>query len=240
MESSLYVAAASQRNMQKQLTVIANNIANMNTAGFKTESVDFKSIISRTPDEDVHFPTVAKMYTSLEQGSLKESGNPLDVAITGDGWFAISTPAGTAYTRDGRFQINALGELQTLQGHPVLDAGEAPIQLDPRGGPPEFTQDGRILVDERAIGNIGVFEVPRENLTGRYTNSAFFSDQPGIPVALVGNNSINQGFIEDSNVNPMKELASLIAVTKSFESATKMIEKADSTLTRSVGELAGR
>ena len=75
MESSLYVAVAAQRNMQKQLTVIANNIANMNTTGFRTENVDFKSIVSQQPNEDVYFPTAAKLYPSLEQGALEPTGN---------------------------------------------------------------------------------------------------------------------------------------------------------------------
>lgn len=240
MESSLYVSAAAQRNMKKQLTVIANNIANVNTAGFRTESVDFKSLVSRTPNEDVHFPTVAKMYTSTQQGALEQTDNPLDVAITGSGWFAINTPAGTAYTRDGRFQITALGELQTLEGNAVLDAGSGPIQLDPQGGPPDFSPDGRILINGRIVGNIGLFEVPQETMVGRYSNSAIFTDTPGIPVVAGSGNSISQGFIENSNVNPMKELASLIAITKTYTNASNLIERADRTLSKAVNELGGR
>ena len=240
MESSLYVAAAAQRNMYKQLTVVANNIANMNTAGYRTENVDFKSIVSRTPKEDVHFPTIAKMYTSTQQGALQETGNPLDIAISGTGWLSINTPSGTAYTRDGRFQITAFGELQTLEGNAVLDAGGGPIQLDPRSGPPVISPDGRILSNGRVVGNIGIFEVPNETMIGRYSNSAIFTDRPGIPVAPGSNNSISQGFIENSNVNPLQELASLIAIQQTFTSATKLIDKADNTLSRSVNELGGR
>ena len=240
MESSLYVAVAAQRNMQKQLTVIANNIANMNTTGFRTENVDFKSIVSQQPNEDVYFPTAAKLYPSLEQGALEPTGNPLDVALTGSGWFSIATPQGPAYTRDGRFQISGLGELQTLQGFPVLDAGGSPIQLDPRSGPPDITADGRVLLNSRLVANIGVFEVSQDQLESRFTNSAFFASSPGIPLALDGNNAVKQGFVENSNVNPIKELANLIAITKGFESATSMIERADQSVSRAVSELGSR
>ena len=240
MESSLYVAAAAQRNIQKQLTVVANNIANMNTAGFRSENVDFKNLVSRTSQEDVHFPTVAKLYPATEQGSHLLTDNPLDVAISGDGWFAISTGSGTAYTRDGRFQINAFGELQTLEGFPVLDAGEAPIQLNTNSGPPEIYQDGRIISNGRVVGNLGLFDVPIESFESRYSNSAFLSSVPGTPIALGGINTINQGFIENSNVNPIKELANLITITKSFESATALIERVDQTLSKSISELGQR
>lgn len=240
MESSLYVAAAAQRNMQKQLTVIANNIANMNTAGYRTESVDFKSLISRTSSEDVHYPTVAKLYTSLEQGTLEQTGNPLDVAISGDAWFSINTPSGPAYTRDGRFKVTAFGELQTLDGNAVLDAGGAPIQLDPRNGAPEIAPDGRILENGRPVGNLGIFQISQDSMIGRYSNSAIFTDRPGVPIAAGTNNSVNQGFIENSNVNPMKELASLIAITKTFNNASTMIERTDSAISKAVNELGGR
>lgn len=240
MESSLYVAAAAQRNIQKQLTVVANNIANMNTAGFRSENVDFKNLVSRTAKEDVHFPTIAKLYPAMEQGALIQTDNPLDVAISGDGWFAISTGSGTAYTRDGRFQVTSFGELQTLEGFPVLDAGEAPIQLDTRSGSPNILQDGRIVSNGQTVGNLGVYDVPIENFFSRHSNSAFFSSVPGEPTALGDSNILNQGFIENSNVNPIKELANLITITKSFENATALIERVDQTLSKSISELGQR
>lgn len=238
MESALYVATAAQRNIQKQLTVVANNIANMNTAGFRAENVDFNSIVSRVPNENVHFPTVAKLYPAVEQGTHILTDNPLDVAISGDAWFAISTEAGTVYTRDGRFQLNAFGELQTLSGYPVLDAGEAPIQINGTGVP-EIAKDGRILVDGRIAGNIGIFEVPVDSLVSRHSNSGFIASTPGLPVAAGNAITINQGFVENSNINPIKELGNLIAITKSYESASSLIDRVDQALSRSIRELGG-
>ena len=240
MESSLYVAVAAQKNLQHQLTVVANNIANANTVGFRSETVDFKSLVSTTAKDPVHFPQVAGLYPASEQGTLVETGNPLDLAITGEGWFAISTPTGTAYTRDGRLQVSPFGEIQSIEGHPILDSGEAPIQVDTRSGPPEIKADGRILSNGRLVGNIGVFQVAEQDFTGRFSNSAFFSSVPGIPVAVGDTTQLAQGHVENSNVNALKELANLMTITKSFESATALINKADDALSRSISELSGR
>ena len=99
MESSLYVATAAQRVLQKQLVTVANNVANSTTVGFRAENVNFDSLVSKTSSEPVHFPAVGGLYASTVQGTLIETGNPLDVALSGDGMFAIMTPAGVAYTR---------------------------------------------------------------------------------------------------------------------------------------------
>jgi flagellar basal-body rod protein FlgF len=238
MESALHVAVAGQQSLNKQLTVVAHNIANSGTAGFRAEIVDFKSLVSRTPDEDVHFAKMAKLYPNVQQGTLEQTENPLDVALTGEGWFAIDTPAGTAYTRDGRFVINALGELKTLEGHSVLDAGQAPIQLNANAGPPEIAQDGRITSNGQTVANLGVFQIAADDMVSRYSNSAFLSKVPAEPVVVGGDVSINQGFVEGSNVNALNEIANLIMITKTYESVSALVGKVDETLTGAVRKLA--
>ena len=230
MQSSIFVSTAAQRVAQTQLVTIANNIANANTVGFRAESVDFKSLVSRAGDEPVHFPTVSKIHSSNSQGTLIETGNPLDLALSGEGWFALQTPAGTAYTRDGRMVMSPFGELRSVNGHPILDAGNAPIQLNPNGSKPEITPDGRIFQDGLQIANIGVFELDQSNFSGRYENSSYISRIPGVPIVAGGTTSVIQGRTESSNVNPMQELAKLISVTRSFEQAASTIEKADQTI----------
>ena len=239
MEASLYVATATQRNIEKQLVVVANNIANSNTVGFRAESIDFNSLISTTAKDPVHFPVVAGMRASYEQGALVETGNPYDVAISGDGWFAITTPAGTAYTRDGRLEVNPFGELQTLEGFPVLDSGEAPIQLDPSAGVPTIHPDGRIEQNGSQVASLGLFEITKENMTGRYTNTSFFTNVPATPIAPGTDTTITQRYVESSNVNAVKEMAHLMTITQAFESATALIGRADDTLSKSINELGG-
>ncbi len=240
MESSLYVATAAQRVLQKQLITVANNVANSTTVGFRAENVNFDSLVSNTSNDPVHFPVVGGLYASTVQGTLIETGNPLDVALSGDGMFAISTPVGVAYTRDGRLQISPFGEIQTLEGHSVLDTGEAPIQIDASSGPPTIHNDGRITLNGRLVANIGVFDVDPKTLVSRYSNSAFFTSVPGVALITGQETTVTQGFVEGSNVNPVKELASLMTITQSFESATSIISRADDTLSKAINELGGR
>lgn len=230
MQSSIFVSTAAQRVAQTQLVTIANNIANANTVGFRAESVDFKSLVSKAGSEPVHFPTVSKIHSSDTQGTLTETGNPLDVALSGEGWFAIQTPAGTAYTRDGRMVMSPFGELRSVNGYPILDAGNAPIQINPNGPTPIVAPDGRITQNGAQIANIGVFELDQSNFTSRYENSSYFSKTPGVPIVAGGRTTVLQGYTEASNVNPMQELAKLIAVTRSFEQASSTIKKADQTI----------
>lgn len=104
-------------------------------------------------------------------GGMQETGNPFDFAVKGNAWFGIQTPSGTIMTRDGRFSMNQNGELLSIEGHPVLDAGGAPIQLDPRGGPPKVGADGALHQGDRQVGAIGLFTFdPGVNFT-RYGNS---------------------------------------------------------------------
>ena len=220
------------------MVTIANNIANSNTVGFRAESVEFSSLISRSGGEPVNYPTVGTLHPSGENGALNKTGNPLDIALSGEGWFGISTPSGTAYTRDGRMQISAFGELQTLEGHPILDAGQAPLQLPTNSGPPTIHKDGRIEIAGNLVGNIGVFEVNDKDLQRRYSNSAFFATSQGIPLGIGSRTVIQQYFVESSNVNAMRELANLISVSRSFESATSIVEKADSAISQSISELS--
>lgn len=238
MDTSINVVTSAQRNLQHQMVVIANNIANSNTVGFRAESVEFNSLLSRPGGEHVSYPTVSTLHPSSESGSLQNTGNPLDIAMSGDGWFAISTPSGTAYTRDGRLQINAFGELQSIEGHALLDASGAPLLIPVRSGPPKILDDGRIEVNGNLVGNIGVFEVNVNDIQSRFGNSSFLSNTPGIPIGIGENTKIQQGFLEGSNVNAMREMANLIMVSRSFESAASMIEGADRAITKSINELA--
>ncbi|RWF23225.1 MAG: flagellar hook-basal body complex protein, partial [Mesorhizobium sp.] len=136
MQDSLYVALSSQIALERRLDTIADNVANASTIGFRATGVKFEDVVSGTGLKSVSFASSGKTYLSTAHGSMTETGNPFDFAIQGDAWFAIQTPAGTVMTRDGRFSMNENGELMSIEGYPVLDSGGAPIQLDPRNGPP--------------------------------------------------------------------------------------------------------
>lgn len=238
MQSSLYVAIAAQRVLQKQLETVAHNVANMNTVGFRAESIDFDSLVSNSEADGVNYPSLGRLQASDSPGTLERTGNPLDIALSGPGWFAIETPDGVAYTRDGRMQIDAFGELKTIDGHGMLDAAQAPILVNPNGGPIEISPDGRLVQDGRLVGNIGVFDVPTQNLAGRFENSAFFAAAEGNPIAPGVDTKISQGFVENSNVNPIAQMANMITISRMFESLNSSIDGSEQAMKRSIQELA--
>lgn len=144
MQSALYVGLSAQVALEKRLQTIANNVANVNTAAFRTDVVKFETVLSKAGANPVAFSSPGDNIISREMGSITESGNPLDVAVVGQGWIAFAGPNGTVYTRDGRLQIAANGDLQTVSGFPVIDSGGAQITLDPNGGPVSIARSGAI------------------------------------------------------------------------------------------------
>ncbi|RWX22305.1 flagellar hook-basal body complex protein, partial [Rhizobium leguminosarum] len=132
MQSGLYVSLSSQMALEKRLNTIADNMANVNTTGFRATEVKFDEMVASTKNKlntKVAFVSQGNDYLNEGNGELQHTGNMLDFAIKGDAWFALDTPAGRVLTRDGRFTIKDTGELVSIRGYPVLDAGGAPIQL---------------------------------------------------------------------------------------------------------------
>ncbi len=228
MQSSLYVALSGQVALQRRLDTIANNIANMNTGGFRAEEVSFSTILSRTGATPTAFATSGENYISRRTGELTDTGNPLDIAVQGDAWFALKTPDGVAYTRDGRLHMDASGALLSVNNYPLLDAGGAGILLDPNAGPPVISQDGMVLQNGRQIGAVGLYSLTDSAKLSRYDNSAVMSDQPGTPVLDFTSNGVVQGMSEGSNVNPVLEMSRMIDVSRDFESASNAIQSTES------------
>ncbi len=140
MQSGLYVSLSSQMALEKRLTTIADNMANVNTTGFRATEVKFNEMLSDTKNKlnaKVAFVSQGNDYLSGDVGELQHTGNMLDFAVKGDAWFALDTPAGQVLTKDGRFTMKDTGELVSIRGYPVLDAGGAPIQLNAAGGEPK-------------------------------------------------------------------------------------------------------
>ena len=223
-----YVGLSAQIALQRRMEAIAQNVANLGTAGYRAEEIKFDSILSGAiGEEPVAYAGADETYISLQAGPLNQTGDPLDVAVQGDSWMAIQTPAGTVYTRDGRMKMLETGELVSINDHPMLDVGGAPLLLDPVGGPPQIARDGMITQGGVEVGAIGLFAIdPKANLA-RYENSGVIPDQPAVPVLDFDANGVVQGFVEGANVNPVLEMTKLIMVSRSFESATSAIEQSE-------------
>lgn len=237
MQSSLYVALSGQVALQKRLDTIANNIANMNTAGYRAEEVSFASLLSRAGKSPTAFAVSGEDYISRGAGEMISTGNPLDVAVRGDAWFALRTPDGIVYTRDGRLHMDEAGTLVSVNNNPILDAGGATIQLDPSAGAPVISQDGMISQNGFQVGAVGLFTIDPSAHLARHDNSAVRPDIPASPVLDFTNAGVVQGMSEGSNVNPVLEMARMINVSRTFESASNAIQSTENSLQDAIKSL---
>jgi flagellar basal-body rod protein FlgF len=239
MQAGLYVNLSGQIALDRRLSTIANNVANAGTVGYRAEELKFDTMMSTMSKNPTAFTSAGESFISERAGAMNKTGNPLDVAIQGKGWFAIQTPSGTAYTRDGRMQLLESGELQTLNGYPILDAGNAPIQLDTSAGPPKISRDGMITQNGRRVGAIGLFAVDTAGGYSRMENSAIVPSITPTPIVSFASDGILQGFVEDSNVNPVSEMTNLIMVTRAFDGLQTSIEESESSLKKAIQILGG-
>lgn len=240
MQDSLYVALSSQIALERRLDTIADNVANASTIGFRATGVKFEDVVSGTGQRSVSFASSGNTYLSGAHGALTETGNPFDFAVQGDAWFAIDTPAGTVMTRDGRFSMNENGELMSIEGYPVLDSGGAPIQLDPRNGPPKAGADGSLRQNDQLVGAIGLYNFdPGENFV-RYGNSGIVPARTPEPVTDRSDVGIAQGFLEESNVNPVLEMTRLIQVQRAFENTAALMRQTDSSTDDAIKTLGSK
>lgn len=210
-------------NAQTQLEVIANNLANASTSGFKRDGVAFNEGLMRAmSDHSGRGRSVGEMgsvqqltsrFTDFTQGALQLTGNALDVAVRGEGMFAVQSPAGVRYTRDGAFQVDGQGRLVTKDGDFVLNVnGETISGLRPGT---KIEEDGRLSLDGATVGRVGVWtgEFTKEGLN-RYTGS----NPRRIEAPMLAS-----GALEMSNVNAVDEMISMIRLQRAFEMAQKTV-----------------
>lgn len=240
MQNSLYVALSAQVALEKRLNTIADNVANASTVGFRATGVKFEDVVSGLGAKSVSFTSPGDTYLSTQHGGMRETGNPFDFAIRGDAWFGINTPGGMVMTRDGRFSMTPDGQLVSVEGHPVLDSGGAPIQLDPRAGAPSAGADGALRQDGRLVGAIGLYEFnPGTNFV-RYGNSGVVPPTPPQPVVDRMEAGIVQGFVEESNVNPIKEMTKLIMVQRAFENTAALMRQNEASFSDAIKTLGSK
>jgi flagellar basal-body rod protein FlgF len=238
MQSGIYVGLSGQLALYRRLETVANNVANASTAGFRAEEVKFETVISRVSPNPVSFSSPGETHLSKRTGEIVRTDNPFDVAVQGDAWLAIDIGGQQVYTRDGRMMMSPNGDLQTLNGYPVLDVGGGPLVLNPNGAAPQISRDGAIYQDGQRVGALGLFEIEEgANLT-RAENSGVIPDRPAIPAIDFTVIGVNQGFIERGNVNPVMEMTHLIEIHRMFDGITRALDSADETLKTAVRELS--
>jgi len=233
MDNTLYVGLSKQLTLQRALDVAANNLANVDTAGFKVESLRVQTDAmtpSAVPSSDpIKYVIDSDVARNFGQGGLEQTSNPLDVAIEGDGFFSVQTANGVQYTRDGRFGIDAQNQIVDHQGNPVLSNSGSPITVDPQKGEPSIAKDGTISQtgngQTTSLGKIGV---------SRFTTLASLKkagdnlyDAGGATPTTATDAHVHQGMVERSNVQPVVEITNLIAITRAYERVTQMVSQTE-------------
>jgi flagellar basal-body rod protein FlgF len=239
MQPAFYVTLSSQVALDKRLTTIAENVANAATIGYRATGVSFDTMLSKASPTPTAYATAGADFISRAPGALSKTDNPLDLAVVGDAWFAIQTPQGVAYTRDGRFKMLETGDVQTLLGHPVLDAGNAPIVLDPTAGAPMIFRDGMIQQGDRQFGAVGLFQIDGAATLRRGENSSVVPSIPATPIVNFTLNGVAQGHLENANISPVSELTKLILAHRSFDNAAAAYDMLDASQRAAVRTLGG-
>lgn len=246
MENSAYISLSLATAMSRTMEVAANNIANANTSGFKSERSVFESYVQQNmgggDSESVSFVLDRGSYLDDRQGSLSLTENPLDVALQGKGWFSYETTTGqTAFGRDGRLAINAQGNLVTLNGSKILDDRGAPIDIpEDVVGNITISDDGTISSSSgEAIARLGVFELADIQAYERIGSGLFVVpnglNAPTLKPSL--DTTVAQGFIEQSNVQPIVEITRMMDIQKAYERAMTLMEGGNDLLEQTLRRL---
>lgn len=226
MENATYTALTRQSGLMQEMRVVANNLANMSTTGFRTEGVIFAEHVRALGpgDPSLSMATASARETVLLQGTLAQTGGAFDLAIEGDGFFVIETPAGERLTRAGAFTPNENGDLVTPEGYRVLDAGGAPVFVPQGAGPVGIAPDGTVSAGGQPVGQVGLVN-PINALGMVREDGVRFRADDGYEPALQGR--ILQGFVEESNVDPVLEVTRMIEVQRSYELGQSFLDKED-------------
>lgn len=238
MENAITATLSRQTGLMARMQMVANNIANANTTGFRTEGMMFSEFIRTLgPGEPSLSMAAARVrMTGLAQGALARTGGDFDLAIEGEGFFLILAPDGERLTRAGAFAPDADGNLVTTQGWPVLDAGGAPLFVPAGTGTVGIASDGTISADGQPVGQIGLV-LPADTGAMTRLDGVTFRTDDGLEPA--NNARILQGFLESSNVDPVLELARMIEVQRAYEMGQSFLEREDERI-RNVIQTLGR
>ncbi len=252
MERGLYTAGMGMNSLWANIETIANNLANVSTSGYKRDEMVFSSIgsfkINRLYDEIVKTPVgtsdpvpsvgllskavgISDIATIHTKGSIKYTENPYDFCLDGDGFFAVSTPQGEMYTRNGAFILDNEGFLTTISGNKILSDQNSPIQIQS----PDFTvmEEGTIMSGNEEIGKLKIVDFENKDRLDKIGNTLFkTSERPKNAFTQV-----KQGYLETSNVEPVLEMVRMIEIQRLYEANQKVVLTYDELLSKSINDL---
>jgi flagellar basal-body rod protein FlgF len=224
METPGYTTLTRQSGLMREMQVIAHNIANASTTGFRREGVVFSEFVARLGDEpSLSMADGNARLVDLSQAGLTQTGGTYDLGIQGEGFFLIATPDGERLTRAGSFTPSAEGSLVTPDGHALLDAGGAPVAVPVGARTVSISSDGTMSADGTPVAQIGLWQ-PADPLSLRHQAGTLFSADALEPAEAA---VLRQGFLEESNVQPIAEIARMIEVQRAYEMGQKFLDAED-------------
>jgi len=221
MDQAAVTAASGLHSRMEALDLLSNNLANSSTSGYKLDR-EFYSLFSSEDPEGAatQLPFVKSQWTDFSQGTLTPTGNPLDLALTGQGFFVATGPSGPLYTRNGSFHLSSSGELTTSEGY-VVQGVNGPITTQSQG-PLEIMPDGTVQQDGSAIGQLKIVDFKNRAVLEKQAGSYFVNSQPKT-APIASDATVSQGQIEQSNVAPAESAVRLVGVMRQFEMLQKAI-----------------
>lgn len=231
IENAQLIGLSRQMALQRQMDVLANNLANINSTGFKAEALLFEEYIMPVA-ADRTFPNGSQQLSyvqdwatvhDLTSGAMTQTGNPLDLALSGEGFFAVEAPEGIRYTRNGAFEIDAAGRLVTQNGFPVLSSGGNPITFAADETDIAITAEGAVTSSAGNKGTLQIVEFENAQELTRTGDTMFTGGAP-LPATAT---RVMQGTLERSNVSGVGEMTEMIRVTRAYSSLADLINKQD-------------
>jgi flagellar basal-body rod protein FlgF len=226
MDQLTATAASGMRSRIESLDLLANNISNASTSGYKSDREFYGLYASAEAETQSTLPNIERNWIDFSQGMVKETGNPLDVALSGGGFLTVDSPGGTLYTRNGALRLSSKGVLETADGYPVhadTPTGHIDAQLGAGTGNLQIQKDGRVMQDGQVLGNLTLADWPKpdalEKQAGAYFRLVDSSLKPSTPTGV----EVLQGRLESSNSSPAESAVQLVGVMRQFEMLQKAV-----------------
>ncbi len=247
MDQGMYTAAAGAIAMEDRLNIISNNIANLNTTGFKKDRMSFEQFMKQLDTSSLYpgqyrrvpIDVISESRSiDLSPGAPVKTGNALDIAVMGEGFFVVNTDRGTRYTRAGSFELSTENTIVTPQGYSLQGNG-GDITIDPEKGHLVVDSTGKVTQDGDELSTLQIVKVPPEALVRQGNN--MFSIKEGFAPEPVETAVLVQGSIEKANVEPISEMVEMIATARAYDSFQKVIRSVNDAYSysiRNVGTVA--
>ncbi len=237
MENANYIAISSLTALQRQMDVHANNIANSNTTGYKAQRLLFIEYLGQSADgQKLSFVIDQSVNRDMDEGPITPTGNPLDVAIKGDGYFTVETKNGVQYTRNGNFRLGSEGELATSNGRFVLDEDGEPIVIPKGDKKIDIGKDGTVATESGPLAKLGIVSFRNEQFLRPVGDGLYTSDEEP---RKVENGTVLQGRIEASNVQPILEMTQMIELVRRYQSTVQFLMTQEDLQRRAINQLVG-